>query len=91
MVREKAKALPEVDLVSIAQNIPTETIATITERLEYTYQRVADAKTEILIKKGTKPLQEALANAQQSGNDYMVGVIQEKLLTLKLNLRLLRL
>ena len=84
MVREKAKALPEADLVSIAQNIPTETIATITERLEYTYQRVADAKTEILIKKGTKPLQEALANAQQSGNDYMVGVIQEKIANFKI-------
>ena len=79
MVREKAKALPEADLVSIAEQIPADTVATITERLTYTYQRVADAKMEILIKKGTKPLQEALANAQQSGNDYMVGVIQEKI------------
>ena len=84
MVREKAKALPEADLVSIAQNIPADTVASITERLEYTYQRVADAKTEILIKKGTKPLQEALANAQQSGNDYMVGVIQEKIANFKI-------
>src|SRR6056300_549875 len=79
MVREKAKALPEADLVSIADQIPADTVATITERLTYTYQRVADSKMEILINKGTKPLQEALANAQQSGNDYMVGVIQEKI------------
>ena len=36
MVREKAKALPEADLVSIAQKIPADTVATITERQEYT-------------------------------------------------------
>jgi simple sugar transport system permease protein len=79
MVREKAKALPEADLVSMAQSLPADTVAKITERLEYTYQRVADAKTQILVDKGTKPLQEALANAQASGNDYMVGMIQEKI------------
>ena len=50
MVREKAKALPEADLVSIAEQIPADTVATITERLTYTYQRVADAKTQILLK-----------------------------------------
>ena len=54
MVREKAKALPEADLVSMAQSLPADTIAKITERLEYTYQRVADAKTQILVDKGTK-------------------------------------
>ena len=79
MVREKAKALPEADLVSMAQSLPSDTIAKITERLEYTYQRVADAKTQILVDKGTKPLQEALANAQSTGNEYMVGMIQEKI------------
>ena len=59
-------------------------MASITERLEYTYQRVAEAKTEILIKKGVKPLEQALANAQQSGNDYMVSMIQEKITNFKI-------
>ena len=84
MVREKAKALPEADLVAIAQDIPADTVASITERLEYTYQRVAEAKTEILIKKGVKPLEQALANAQDSGNDYMVSMIQEKITNFKI-------
>ena len=85
MVREKAKALPEADLISMAQSLPTDTVAKITERLEYTYQRVADAKTQILLDKGTKPLQEALANAQSSGNEYMVGMIQEKIANFKID------
>ena len=51
---------------------------------EYTYQRVAEAKTEILIKKGVKPLEQALANAQESGNDYMVSMIQEKITNFKI-------
>ena len=59
-------------------------MASITERLEYTYQRVAEAKTEILIKKGVKPLEQALANAQDSGNDYMVSMIQEKITNFKI-------
>ena len=59
-------------------------MASITERLEYTYQRVAEAKTEILIKKGVKPLEQALANAQESGNDYMVSMIQEKITNFKI-------
>jgi simple sugar transport system permease protein len=59
-------------------------VASITERLEYTYQRVAEAKTEILIKKGVKPLEQALANAQDSGNDYMVSMIQEKITNFKI-------
>jgi simple sugar transport system permease protein len=84
MVREKAKALPEADLVAIAQDIPADKVASITERLEYTYQRVAEAKTEILIKKGVKPLEQALANAQESGNDYMVSMIQEKITNFKI-------
>ena len=84
LVREKAKALPEADLVAIAQDIPADTVASITERLEYTYQRVAEAKTEILIKKGVKPLEQALANAQDSGNDYMVSMIQEKITNFKI-------
>ena len=84
MVREKAKALPEADLISMAQSLPPDTVAKITERLEYTYQRVAEAKTQTLIDKGTKPLQEALANAQSTGNDYMVGMIQEKIANSKL-------
>ena len=85
MVREKAKALPEADLVSLAQTLPADTVAAITERLEYTYQRVADAKTQILVDKGTKPLQEALANAQATGNEYMVGMIQEKIANFKID------
>ena len=75
---------PEADLVAIAQDIPADTVASITERLEYTYQRVAEAKTEILIKKGVKPLEQALANAQESGNDYMVSMIQEKITNFKI-------
>ena len=59
-------------------------MGSITESLEYTYLRVAEAKTEILIKKGVKPLEQALANAQESGNDYMVSMIQEKITNFKI-------
>ena len=85
MVREKAKMLPETDLVTIAQNLPADTIAKITERLTFQYQNAADSKTQVLIEKGTKPLQNALANAQQSGNDYMIGAIQEKIANFKVD------
>ena len=85
MVREKAKMLPETDLVTIAQNLPSDTIAKITERLTFQYQNAADSKTQLLIEKGTKPLQNALANAQQSGNDYMIGAIQEKIANFKVD------
>ena len=58
MVREKT-SLPEADLVEW-HNLCLQ-IQFSTERLEYTYQRVADAKTQILVDKGTKPLQAVLA------------------------------
>ncbi|MEK9960911.1 MAG: ABC transporter permease, partial [Rhodobiaceae bacterium] len=54
-------------------------VASITERLAYTYQRVADAKTEIMAAKGVKPLERALENAIESGNETMVATIQEKI------------
>ena len=39
MEREAAKALPEADLVNILKDVPADTVASITERLAYTYQR----------------------------------------------------
>ena len=60
MEREAAKALPEADLVNILKDVPADTVASITERLAYTYQRVADAKTEIMTARGVKPLERAL-------------------------------
>ncbi|MEL0132903.1 MAG: ABC transporter permease, partial [Rhodobiaceae bacterium] len=79
--REAAKALPEADLQAILQTVPADTVASITERLAYTYQRVADAKTEIMAAKGVKPLERALENAIESGNETMVATIQEKIET----------
>ena len=77
--RLDAKSLPEADLVSMAQTLPSDTIATLTERLAYTYNRVAEAKTAIMEAKGVKPLEKALENAVQSGNEYMVNAIQDKI------------
>ena len=79
--REAAKALPEADLQAILQTVPADTVASITERLAYTYQRVADAKTEIMAAKGVKPLERALENAIESGNETMVATIREKIET----------
>jgi len=84
MERDAAKALPEADLKSIADSLPADTIASITERLEYTYNRVAEAKTDILLAKGVKPLERALENAIASGNEYMANTIQDKIANFKI-------
>ena len=66
--RAAAEALPEADLAQLISTLPVDTIAKLTNRLEYTYQRVADAKTELMVSKGVKPLERALENALESGN-----------------------
>ncbi len=85
MEREAAKALPETDLLNILKDVPADTVASITERLAYTYQRVADAKTEIMTARGVKPLERALENAIESGNEQMVATIQDKIATFKID------
>ena len=85
MEREAAKALPEADLQAIVSSLPADTITAITERLEYTYNRVAEAKTDLLIAKGVKPLERALENALASGNDYMANTIQDKIANFKID------
>ena len=85
MEREAAKALPEADLLNILKDVPADTVASITERLAYTYQRVADAKTEIMTARGVKPLERALENAIESGNEQMVATIQDKIVTFKID------
>ena len=77
--REAAKFLPEQDLAAIAQTVPADLVAKFTSTLEYTYQRVADAKTDILVKKGVQPLEKALQNAVDSGNEYMIKTIQDRI------------
>ena len=77
--REAAKALPESELEAILEKLPADQIASIVERLEYTYQRVADAKTEIIAAKGVKPLERALENAINSGNENMAATIRDKI------------
>ena len=85
MEREAAKSLPEADLQAIVSSLPADTITAITERLEYTYNRVAEAKTDLLIAKGVKPLERALENALASGNDYMANTIQDKIANFKID------
>ena len=85
MEREAAKSLPEGDLQAIVTSLPADTITAITERLEYTYNRVAEAKTDLLIAKGVKPLERALENALASGNDYMANTIQDKIANFKID------
>ena len=85
MEREAAKALPEADLQAIVSSLPADTIMAITERLEYTYNRVAEAKTDLLIAKGVKPMERALENALASGNDYMANTIQDKIANFKID------
>ena len=81
--REAAKALPETDLMAIVSALPADKVASITDRLQYTYQRIADAKTEIMASKGVRPLERALENAINSGNDSMVATIQDKIANFK--------
>ena len=81
MERDAAKALPEADLMALLKDVPADTVAGITERLTYTAQRVADAKTQIMATKGVKPLERALENAIESGNDTMAATIQNKIAT----------
>ncbi|MGB1527484.1 MAG: ABC transporter permease [Candidatus Puniceispirillaceae bacterium] len=81
--REAAKALPEADLTAIVNTLPADKVASITDRLQYTYQRIADAKTDIMAARGVKPLERALENAINSGNEGMVATIQEKIATFK--------
>ena len=81
--REAAKALPETDLMAIVNALPADKVASITDRLQYTYQRIADAKTEIMASKGVRPLERALENAINSGNDSMVATIQDKIANFK--------
>ena len=85
MERESAKALPEADLMAILKDVPADTIASITERLQYTAQRVADAKTQIMAAKGVKPLERALENAIESGNETMAETIRNKIDTFVVN------
>jgi len=83
--REAAKSLPESDLLAIFQTIPAETVAIISERLTYTYERVASAKTGIMEAKGVKPLERALENAIESGNENMVATIRDKIATFNID------
>ena len=85
MEREAAKALTEADLLNILKGVPADTVASITDRLAYTYQRVADAKTEIMTARGVKPLERALENAIESGNEQMAATIQNKIATFKID------
>ena len=83
--REAAKALPEADLLAIVRDLPPDTISKISGRLEYTFQRVAEAKTDLMVSKGVKPLERALENAIESNNEFMINTIQEKIANFKID------
>ena len=85
MEREAAKALPDTDLLALLQQVPADKIASLREKLEYSAQRIADAKTDILASKGVKPLERALENAMESGNEFMVTTIQNKIASFKVD------
>ena len=65
--------------MAIKNSLPEDLVAKLTAQLEYTYQRVADAKTELLVKKGVQPLERALENAIASGNDFMANTIRDRI------------
>ena len=77
--RASAKMLPQDELLKIAENLPENIIKSLTNQLTYTYQRVAEAKTQIMVEKGIQPLQKALENAISSGNETMVNTIKERI------------
>ena len=83
--RQAAKALPEADLLALFQTLPAETVTKISERLVYTYERVAAAKTALIESKGVKPLERALANAIESGNETMIATIRDKIANFKVD------
>ena len=65
--------------MAIKNSLPQDVVAKLSAQLEYTYQRVADAKTELLVKKGVQPLERALENAIASGNDFMANTIRDRI------------
>lgn len=77
--RAKAKMLPEEELSELVSKLSPETISHLKERLIYTSERVAEAKTTILIDKGIQPLQKALENAISSGNETMANTIRDRI------------
>ena len=79
MEREAAEMLPEDQLVGLLDNLSADKIESLRSQLEYTYQRVADAKTELLVKKGVQPLEKALLNAEASGNEFMANTIRDRI------------
>ena len=79
MERDAAKGLSDEKLLALLRDVPPETIQALTERLAYGYARVAEARTEILAEKGVRPLETALANALESGNQAIVDVVREKI------------
>ena len=83
--RQAAKALPEADLIALFNTLPTDTISKISDRLAYTYERVAAAKTSLIEAKGVKPLERALENAIESGNETMIATIRDKIANFKVD------
>ena len=50
--------------MAIKNSLPEDVVAKLSAQLEYTYQRVADAKqTKLLVKKGVQPLERALGKS----------------------------
>ena len=69
MERDAAKALPNEDLLEILSNVPSQTVAKITEQLTYINEKVAINKTAIQAKKMVQKLEKSLAGAKESGNE----------------------
>jgi simple sugar transport system permease protein len=77
--RAAAKMLPEEKLNEITSKLDPELKAQLMERLVYTSERVAEAKTAVMMQKGIQPLEKALENATASGNETMARTIAERI------------
>ena len=79
MERDAAKALPNEDLLEILSNVPSQTVAKLTEQLTYINEKVALNKTAIQAKKMVETLEKSLAGAKESGNESMVEILTKKI------------
>jgi simple sugar transport system permease protein len=79
MERAAAKSLPNEELLEILKTAPQEKIESITTKLTYINNQVAEYKTEITANKMTQTLEKSLEGAKKSNNESMVDILTKKI------------
>ena len=79
MERAAAKSLPNDQLLEILKTAPAETVAKISEKLAYVYEKVATYKTISNQSKMVNSLEKSLAGAKKSNNETMIEILTKKI------------